>query len=53
MDPSPTADATRFTDPLRASPAAKTPGMLVSSTNGGRCAGAPEASAVRSRPVRM
>ncbi len=30
-DPSPTADATRFTDSCRASPEAKTPGTLVSS----------------------
>lgn len=36
MDPSPTADATRFTDPLRTSPAANTPGRLVSSRNGAR-----------------
>ena len=28
--PSPTAEATRFTEPLRTSPAAKTPGRLVS-----------------------
>jgi hypothetical protein len=34
--PSPTAEAQRFTDPLRTSPAAKTPGRLVSSSNGGR-----------------
>ena len=31
IDPSPTADATRLTLPERASPTAKTPGMLVSS----------------------
>ena len=36
MAPSPTAEATRFTDPERTSPAAKTPGRLVSSRNGGR-----------------
>ena len=30
IEPSPTADATRFTEPARASPAAKTPGRLVS-----------------------
>lgn len=31
IDPSPTAEATRFVLPDRASPTAKTPGMLVSS----------------------
>src|SRR5215469_13194138 len=31
IDPSPTAEATRFTEPLRTSPAANTPGVLVSS----------------------
>ena len=31
MEPSPTAEATRFTDPCLTSPAANTPGMLVSS----------------------
>src|SRR5690606_12916510 len=36
IEPSPTAEATRLTLPLRTSPAAKTPGMLVSSMNGGR-----------------
>ena len=36
FDPSPTADATRLTDPLRTSPAANTPGKLVSSRNGTR-----------------
>jgi hypothetical protein len=30
IEPSPTADATRLTEPCRASPAANTPGMLVS-----------------------
>ena len=30
IDPSPTADATRLTEPLRTSPAANTPGRLVS-----------------------
>ncbi len=34
--PSPTPDATRFTESLRTSPAAKMPGMLVSSANGRR-----------------
>ena len=36
MDPSPTAAATRLADPERTSPAANTPGRLVSSKNGGR-----------------
>lgn len=36
IDPSPTAEAQRLTDPLRTSPAAKTPGRLVSSMNGVR-----------------
>ena len=31
IEPSPTADATRFIDSLRTSPATNTPGMLVSS----------------------
>jgi hypothetical protein len=30
MEPSPTADATRFTEPQRTSPMAKTPGTDVS-----------------------
>jgi hypothetical protein len=34
--PSPTAEATRLIDPCRTSPAAKTPGMLVSSGKGSR-----------------
>lgn len=40
----PTAEATRLTEPQRTSPAAKTPGRLVSSRNGGR-------PAVRQRSV--
>jgi hypothetical protein len=36
IDPSPTADAQRFTEPLRTSPAANTPGRLVSRRNGAR-----------------
>ena len=36
MDPSPTAAATRLADPERTSPAANTPGRLVSSKNGVR-----------------
>ena len=39
MDPSPTADATRFTEPCRTSPAANTPGMLVSSGERARSSG--------------
>ena len=34
MAPSPTADATRLTEPLRTSPTARIPGWLVSSTVG-------------------
>ena len=36
--PSPTAEATRFAEPDRTSPAAKTPGRLVSSRKGWRLA---------------
>jgi hypothetical protein len=36
MEPSPTAAATRWTDPLRTSPTQKIPGLLVSRNNGGR-----------------
>ena len=36
MEPSPTAEATRFTDPCRTSPTAKTPGRLVSRNIGRR-----------------
>ncbi len=39
MEPSPTADATRFTAPWRTSPAANTPGMLDSRRNGLRSRG--------------
>src|SRR6185312_11126072 len=35
-DPSPTAAATRFNEPLRTSPTAKTPGTDVSNGNGAR-----------------
>jgi hypothetical protein len=38
-EPSPTAGATRFIDCCLASPAAKTPGMPVSSGSGGRSRG--------------
>ena len=41
MAPSPTAEATRLTDRWRTSPAANTPGMLVSSSSGGRRRGQP------------
>src|SRR5438046_829180 len=37
--PSPTAEATRLTEPARTSPAANTPGWLVSNKNGGGLAG--------------
>ncbi len=37
--PAPTAEATRLTDPCLTSPAAKTPGMLVSNIRGGRSSG--------------
>ena len=39
MAPSPTAEATRFIESRRTSPAAKTPGTLVSSANGLRSSG--------------
>ena len=39
IEPSPTADATRLTEECRTSPAARTPGMLVSSEYGRRCSG--------------
>ena len=39
MAPSPTADATRFIESCRTSPAAKTPGTLVSNAYGGRARG--------------
>src|SRR5580658_6750664 len=41
MEPSPTPDATRFTDPRRTSPTANTPGTLVSSNPGSRFNGQP------------
>src|SRR5262249_53242628 len=37
MEPSPTADATRFIGPERTSPAANPPGTLVSRGSGSRC----------------
>ena len=42
--PSPTAEATRLTDRCRTSPAANTPGTLVSSSSGGRFSGQPAGS---------
>src|SRR5438105_1002486 len=54
IDPSPTAEATRLTLPLRTSPTAKTPGRLVSNKYGvrasGQCAAA-SSSRERSGPV--
>src|SRR5439155_17422403 len=40
-EPSPTADATRLPEPWRTSPAANTPGTLVSNKNGSRISGQP------------
>src|SRR5262249_35932275 len=54
MLPAPTADATRLTAPWRTSPAAKTPGRLVSSSIGGRSSGhAASSRPARSGPVTM
>jgi pimeloyl-ACP methyl ester carboxylesterase len=39
IEPSPTAEATRLTEPCRTSPAASTPGTLVSSESGRRSSG--------------
>jgi hypothetical protein len=50
-EPSPTAPATRLTEPYRMSPAANTPGRLVSNGSGGRDSG--HASGGMSWPVRM
>ena len=55
MAPSPTAEATRFIESSRTSPAANTPGTLVSSANGGaaqRPARSRPPAASRSCPVR-
>jgi drug/metabolite transporter (DMT)-like permease len=46
--PSPTAPPTRLVEPWRASPAAKKPGTLVSSTSGSRSSGQPAGRAPRS-----
>src|SRR5207244_7453205 len=51
IDPSPTAEATRLAEPERTSPAANTPGWLVSSSNGGRRA-VQWGDSARSGPVR-
>src|SRR4029079_4503681 len=56
VEPSPTADATRFIDARRTSPAANTPGRLVSNRNGARDNGHRDgcpSSTTRSGPVRM
>src|SRR6266704_1010470 len=53
IEPSPTAEATRFVLPLRTSPTASTPGMLVSSREGCRRRGhlaATRASTVNAAP---
>ena len=47
MEPSPTAEATRFTDPCRTSPTAKTPGRLDSRNIGGAAAATPHPAARR------
>src|SRR5438105_3509295 len=51
--PSPTAEATRLIEPCRTSPAANTPGRLVSSGSGGRAGRSSPAATARSWPVRM
>jgi hypothetical protein len=58
MAPSPTAEATRLTDRWWTSPAANTPGRLVSRNSGGRAAGhrvggPPATTSVRSRTVML
>src|SRR5437016_7485864 len=53
IDPSPTAEATRLTEPERTSPAANTPGRLVSNRNGCRfkvqCRESPSSIPVRTK----
>ena len=49
MAPSPTAEATRLIDPCRRSPAANTPGMLVSSSKGARLVGHDAVSSLAER----
>ena len=51
IDPSPTAAPTRLTEPLRTSPAANTPAMLVSSRKRERSSA--HASSEQARPVWM
>src|SRR4029450_4303536 len=53
IEPSPTAEPTRLTDPRRTSPTAKMPGTQVSSISGGRGSGQRPLteSAATSRPV--
>src|SRR5579864_8061701 len=54
MDPSPTADATRLMEEWRVSPAANTPGMMLSKINGSRSSFQPlgrSPSLGRSAPV--
>ena len=54
--PAPTAEATRLTEAWRTSPAASTPGMLVSSDSGGRSSGQSRAihiGAGEQEPVRV
>jgi hypothetical protein len=56
IEPSPTAEATRLTERCLTSPAANTPGMLVSTSKGGRSRGHPWGNCPlrkRSWPVRM
>lgn len=52
IEPSPAAEATRLTLLARTSPAANTPGRLVSYRNGGRRSGQPAAAAASSSAVR-
>ena len=51
--PSPTANATRFVVPLRTSPAAKTPGHVVSTVQGSRSVRGQRSDFAASAPVRM
>ena len=50
MAPSPTAEATRFMESSRTSPAANTPGTLVSSANGDRASGHGRSQGQQVRP---
>ena len=50
IEPSPTAEATRLTEPCRTSPTANTPGVVVSNGKGARGSGQYGAA---SGPVRM